>query len=69
MSESLRFALMLLDEVAPLAASGLRGAVEALECGRDAVARMVAEARNPTAAEWSDLHAGLEALRRQLRSD
>lgn len=69
MPEALRFALMLLDEVVPLAVRGVRGAVEALESGRDAVALMVAEDRNPTAAEWSGLNAELEALRRQLRSD
>ncbi len=69
MSEALKFALMLLDEVAPLAIRGVRGAVEALESGRDAVSRMVAEDRNPTAAEWSGLNAELDALRRQLHSD
>ncbi|MDJ0944213.1 MAG: hypothetical protein QNJ30_12145 [Kiloniellales bacterium] len=69
MSEALKFALLLLDEVVPLAVRGIRGAVEALQSGRDAVALMVVEDRNPTAAEWSDLNAELEALRRQLRSD
>ena len=58
MPEALKFALLLLDEVVPLAVSG-----------RDAVALMVAEDRNPSAAEWSDLNAELDALRRQLRSD
>ncbi len=69
MPEALRFALVLLDEVVPLALSGVRGAVEALESGRDAVALMVAEDRNPTAAEWSGLNAELDVLRRQLHSD
>ena len=69
MPEALKFALLLLDEVVPLAVRGVRGAVEALQSGRDAVALMVVEDRNPTAAEWSDLNAELEALRRQLRSD
>ncbi len=69
MPEALKFALLLLDEVVPLAVRGVRGAVEALESGRAAVARMVAEDRNPSAAEWSALNAELEALRRLLRSD
>ena len=69
MPEALKFALLLLDEVVPLAVSGVRGALEALRSGRDAVALMVAEDRNPSAAEWSDLNAELDALRRQLRSD
>ncbi len=69
MPEALRFALVLLDEVVPLALSGVRGAVEALEGGRDAVSLMVAEDRNPTAAEWSGLNAELDVLRRQLHSD
>ncbi len=69
MPEALRFALLLLDEVVPLALSGVRGAVEALESGRDAVSLMVAEDRNPTAAEWSGLNAELDVLRRQLHSD
>ncbi len=69
MPEALRFALVLLDEVVPLALSGVRGAVEALEGGRDAVSLMVAEDRNPTAAEWSGLNAELNVLRRQLHSD
>ena len=69
MSEALRFALVLLDEVVPLALRGVRGAVEALESGRDAVSSMVAEDRNPTAAEWSGLNAELDVLRRQLHSD
>ncbi len=69
MPEALRFALVLLDEVVPLALSGVRGAVEALEGGRDAVSLMVAEDRNPTAAEWSGLNAELTVLRRQLHSD
>ena len=69
MPEALRFALVLLDEVVPLALRGIRGAVEALESGRDAVSLMVAEDRNPTAAEWSGLNAELTALRRQLHSD
>ena len=69
MPEALKFALMLLDEVVPLAVRGVRGAVEALQGGRDAVALMVAEDRNPTAAEWSGLNAELEVLRRRLHSD
>ena len=69
MPEALRFALVLLDEVVPLALRGVRGAVEALESGRDAVSLMVAEDRNPTAAEWSGLNAELTVLRRQLHSD
>ncbi len=69
MPKALRFALVLLDEVVPLALSGVRGAVEALESGRDAVSLMVAEDRIPTAAEWSGLNAELTVLRRQLHSD
>jgi len=43
--------------------------VELAFSGRDAVSLMVAEDRNPTAAEWSGLNAELDVLRRQLHSD
>lgn len=69
MPAALSYALGLLDEVVPLALAGVAGAAEALAEGRDAVAAMAAEDRDPRPEEWDRLNASLAALRARLHED
>ena len=69
MPAALSYALTLLNEVVPLALAGVAGAAEALADGRNAVAAMAEDDRDPTAEEWDRLNAGLAALREKLHND
>ena len=59
----------LLIKFLPLAISGVSAASELLHWGADKIKAMVADGRDPTAAEWDELNARTGTLRGQLHSD
>ena len=53
----------------PLAINGGSAAIEMVRWGKAAIDVMVAEGRDPTDAEWTELDARTTALRTALHSD
>lgn len=63
------FALLLIEEIVPLALRAVPAAIEALDEGRDLLRNMVEEDRDPTPEEWRTLNLSLAELRRRLHAD
>ena len=63
------FALLLIEEVVPLAMRAVPAAIDALDEGRDMLRNMVAEDRDPTPEEWLALNLSLAELRKRLHDD
>jgi hypothetical protein len=61
------FALKVL-ELLPSAARGVESAVQAMQVGQAKVKQMVAEARDPSEAEWATLNSQVDGLMAALRS-
>lgn len=68
MGSALSFALQLIA-LAPKLVAGVSSAIETMSWGESAVKRMVAERRDPTEEEWSELRSKLATLRERLHSD
>lgn len=65
---AVRFALGVLSLV-PTVATGVKGAVEAVQWGRDRLQAMADAGRDPESWEWDELNARTTRLRQQLHSD
>ena len=69
MGSAARFALLLIEEIVPLALRAVPAAIEALDEGRDLLRAMTEEDRDPTPEEWRTLNLSLAELRRRLHAD
>lgn len=68
MNAAIAYALQLLAALPSLIEAGVN-VRNMIEKGRERIAAMQAEGRDPTDEEWAELNAEIEALNRRLNSD